>query len=97
MQFYLILKKGDVSSPDFNVTADKLSIKANETVNFSFDGNPDFITFYSGELGKKYDNMHRTLALGTSTFEFTSTATSGTQLNTLALIRINRFCRCRDR
>ncbi len=36
------------------VVADTVVVKRGEQLTFKFEGNPDFITFYSGETGKKY-------------------------------------------
>lgn len=79
-------KKGSVTSPEFDVVADRQTIKANETVNFSFSGQPDFITFYSGEAGKQYANSARYSALGKATLEFSSSNANGSQQNTMALL-----------
>lgn len=43
----------------FDVIADKTVAIAGEPVTFSFDGNPNFITFFSGEDGHKYANRNR--------------------------------------
>ncbi len=39
----------------FNVTTEKISYNVNDTVVFKISGNPDQVTFYSGETGKKYE------------------------------------------
>lgn len=39
---------------------DTIVVKAGEPVNFLFSGDPDFITFYSGEAGSKYIYRNRT-------------------------------------
>lgn len=38
----------------FNVDTKQLEYKVNDTVTFKISGNPDQVTFYSGEQGKKY-------------------------------------------
>ncbi|MEG2150761.1 MAG: DUF5017 domain-containing protein [Bacteroidaceae bacterium] len=38
----------------FNVEPQALNIKAGESANFNFSGNPDYIVFYSGEKGYNY-------------------------------------------
>ncbi len=52
----------DISKADVNVMESEnvrydgniITVKKGETVNFSLTGSPDFITFYSGELGHQY-------------------------------------------
>lgn len=39
----------------FDVVPEKTSYKVNDTVVFKISGNPDQITFFSGETGKKYE------------------------------------------
>ncbi len=39
----------------FDVVSEKTSYQINDTVVFKISGNPDQITFYSGEAGKKYE------------------------------------------
>ncbi|MDP4269298.1 MAG: DUF5017 domain-containing protein [Bacteroidota bacterium] len=43
-----------------NAQIEKDTFRVNDTINFKFSGNPDFITFYSGELGREYRNVNRT-------------------------------------
>ena len=72
---------------DFTVSADKNTITLGDTVRFSFSGNPDVITFYSGLAGKRYEYRERTSAEGTSQLSFrTARLTGGTQPNSLALM-----------
>ena len=52
----------DVSKADVHVVESEnvrydgniITVKKGETVNFNLTGSPDFITFYSGELGHQY-------------------------------------------
>lgn len=52
----------DISKADVNVVESEnvrydgniITVKKGETVNFNLKGSPDFITFYSGELGHQY-------------------------------------------
>ncbi|MBS1565489.1 MAG: DUF5017 domain-containing protein, partial [Bacteroidetes bacterium] len=39
----------------FGVTAEKTTLSLGDTARFSFTGTPDVISFYSGEVGKRYD------------------------------------------
>lgn len=44
----------------FDISVDKTTVKAGEPVVFNFDGNPNFITVFSGDEGHKYANRERT-------------------------------------
>lgn len=88
--------KNQISQVDpvsFNVTADRLTANVGDTVTFSFDGNPDFITFYSGEIGHKYANKDRLVVEGGKpTLLFATTATTvGTQQNSLKILASTDF------
>lgn len=48
-----------VDDVDFNVSVPQ-EIYAGEPMTFSFDGNPDYIVFYSGTTGNQYANRNRT-------------------------------------
>jgi len=50
----------------FDVTTAKASYAVGDTVNFVFSGNPDLITFYSGEQGSRYANRNDVDSTGTS-------------------------------
>jgi hypothetical protein len=52
----------DVKPDDFNVTLLNTPSKVGDTAKFAIDGNPDFITFYSGENGSNYEYRNRTFA-----------------------------------
>jgi hypothetical protein len=82
-----------VNDPDFDVTTAKLTYKIGDTVAFKFSGNPDFITYYSGETGFKYANINRTsVGNGKPTLQFTSFAsTVGTQANSLKIMASTDF------
>lgn len=68
---------------DFHVTADKTTVRVGEPVTFSFDGNPNFITFFSGEDGHKFANRNRVeldpADIASSTLSFTADSKYGTQ------------------
>lgn len=70
----------------FNATTTGSDFQAGDTVHFSFSGNPDMITFYSGEPGTNYDFKERTSAEGIPQMQFTSYAQYGLQTGTLALL-----------
>ena len=43
-----------VQTPAFELTVDSVKFHVGDTVNFHLSGNPDFISFYSGESGNAY-------------------------------------------
>jgi hypothetical protein len=64
--FLLLLacNKKEVLAPDFNVTIaqGKTTFKVGEQIDFTFSGNPNYITFYSGEAGRIYEFRDRITA-----------------------------------
>jgi len=52
-------KKDKVDNVDFNVTADADTYRLGDTVVFRMSGNPDVITFYSGDSANNYDYKDR--------------------------------------
>lgn len=56
--------KKNVVEPGFSVITDPAvtTLKANVPVTFLFTGNPDYITFYSGETGHEYQYKDRITA-----------------------------------
>lgn len=75
----------------FDVTTPSTTYKVGDSVQFNFTGNPDFISFYSGEEGNNYEFRDRTTVDGVPQLDFTSYAQFGTQLNTLQLKVSNDF------
>jgi Domain of unknown function (DUF5017) len=75
-------KNLDLKNLEFDATAEKATFAVADTARFNFTGNPDVITFYSGEVGSRYEFRKRTsdtssnLQLQFSTS--TTTATNGT-------------------
>lgn len=59
--FAMLTACNDLEPEDvkFDVIADKMVTSVGEPVTFNFDGNPNFITFFSGEDGHKYANRNR--------------------------------------
>ena len=41
--------------PNFSVEPSQTEVAVGEPISFFFDGNPNFITFFSGEEGHQYD------------------------------------------
>lgn len=78
--------KKEVSALDFDVTTSKTTYKVGDSVVFNFSGNPDFITFYSGESGHQYQYANRDFAIGTPQLQFTSYRQYGIHDSTLHLL-----------
>ncbi|MFT3822777.1 MAG: DUF5017 domain-containing protein [Chitinophagaceae bacterium] len=70
----------------FTVTAQQATVKAGDTVRFDFSGSPDMITFYSGEVGKRFNYRGRSSADGTPVLRFRSLRANGSQSNSLAVM-----------
>lgn len=62
---------------DFNVTTDKLDYKVNEKVVFNFNSGPDMIVFFSGESGKRYENVDRSMLAGIPKLVFQTSMQQG--------------------
>lgn len=79
--------KNLVESPSFDVTIDPDAIISVENgiyvckkdyVKFKFSGNPDILSFYTGERGSEYVNKDRTTLNGNPYLQFTGEALNGT-------------------
>lgn len=88
----------NVKDVDFNaaavaagtgVAADSFSI-ANGGVAFNLLGSPDYITFYSGEIGHRYEFRNRTSAAGVPQLQF-STALNTAGAGTVSLMLSSDF------
>ncbi|HSC51992.1 MAG TPA: DUF5017 domain-containing protein [Phnomibacter sp.] len=94
-----VVELTDINS--FNVKAD--STRAAEPTNdtayytlgskatFNFSGNPAFITFFSGEVGRRYIYRNRKTATGISKLVFTSALNAGVQPNSLRVMLSSDF------
>ncbi|WP_345955488.1 DUF5017 domain-containing protein [Mucilaginibacter sp. PAMB04168] len=84
-------KDKNVEAPEFNVDTDKAEYKVGEAVNFKISGDPDVISFYSGEKGKEYQFKDRTTANGKVSLSMTTQVLFGRQPNNLALLYSTDF------
>lgn len=84
-------KKLSTDPLSFSVTTNSTTYHAGDTVHFTFTGDPNIISFYSGENGHNYAYINRTTIDGTPQLQFTSYAQYGAQLNTLQLMVSNDF------
>lgn len=79
------------ASSEFTVSAERLTLNAGDTARFSFTGNPDIITFYSGEPGRRFQYRGRVQAEGQPLVNFSTVRANGTQQNTLSLMISSDF------
>lgn len=84
-------KSLSIGDETFDVQIEKTSFAAGDTAKFSFAGNPDVISFYSGEVGKRYEYRGRTSADGTPLLRFRTIRANGSQDNSLSLMVSNNF------
>ena len=91
--FLLSACQKNIKVPDlnFDVKLNQTTYKAGDTVKVMFTGNPDNITFFSGEPGMKYEYRDRLKAEGTPQFQFTSYRQYGTQENSLQVLASTDF------
>ncbi|WP_256009612.1 DUF5017 domain-containing protein [Desertivirga xinjiangensis] len=71
---------------DFGVSVEKKSFSIRDTAHFTFSGNPDVITFYSGEPGSRYEYRGRAEAEGNAVMSFRTIRANGSQPNSLNLM-----------
>lgn len=67
----------EITTPDFEVTTEKVSYKVGDTIQFNFTGKADVLTFYSGELGSNYEAKDRYTAEGIVKLAFESAMQQG--------------------
>jgi plastocyanin len=74
---------------DVTFDGQTITVKKGTPVDFLFSGNPDYLTFYSGESGKEYKYRERTTVDATdvtsSTLKFTLTPQYGNPANILTM------------
>ncbi|HMT73948.1 MAG TPA: DUF5017 domain-containing protein [Chitinophagaceae bacterium] len=80
-----------LKSLSFDATVNKATMATTDTAVFTFSGNPDYITFYSGEPGKKYEFRNRTTDTSTNVQLNFSTATTTHTSGTLSLMVSDNF------
>jgi len=82
----------DVSTPNFEISLKNTNFIVGDTVVFNFTGEIDYLTFYSGEIGHKYELRDRvTITGGTPLLQFTSYIQYGNQENSLKLLASTYF------
>lgn len=84
-------KREKVDMPDFQVHTSSLTYKAGDSVKFIFTGNPDNITFFSGEPGRNYEFRKRTSAANELRVEFSTWVQFGVIYPNLQFMVSNNF------
>ncbi len=84
-------KELKLESLSFDASAAKSTMVLADTATFNFSGNPDYITFYSGEVGKKYEFRDRISDTSTNVQLKFSTATTTATNGTLSLLVSDNF------
>ncbi|WP_257668127.1 DUF5017 domain-containing protein [Parapedobacter tibetensis] len=99
-KYYLMLisvvlfscEKNQLDDPALEVTADKTTITAGESVTFKFEGSPQMLSFYSGEFLKDYNYGTSSRELKNCYLSFSSaTVASIKQANQLAVLVSSDF------
>ncbi len=84
--------KVKIDAPAFDVTANKAEYKVGDSVVFNFSGKADYLVFYSGEAGGRYENKDRTTATGAiNQLQFSTTLGSGNQTNNLNILASTNY------
>lgn len=83
--------KYKLDEPALEVTADKTSIKAGESVTFYFKGDPQILSFYSGSFLNDYNSSISGRELTNAFLSFSSTVATGTQQNQLSVLVSSDF------
>lgn len=84
--------KVKITTPNFDVNTAKTTYTTAETVVFNFSGDPDYITFYSGEVHKNYTYANitqRTADSNIVTFSTVTTAPSTTATTATQPVSVN--------
>lgn len=81
-----------VDSPKLEIDPSEVNVKANSKITFSLKGNPDIISFYSGEFGASYEFVQESRKLSTDiSLKFDSQILDGTQENQFAVMISSDF------
>ncbi|TCC88620.1 DUF5017 domain-containing protein [Pedobacter frigiditerrae] len=86
-------RKSYLDNPDLNVTTKSLTYKAGDSVLFNINGNADYISFFSGEIGKEYSkkNKFSNDVNGNAQLSFNSNVQFGIAQNNLSVLVSNNF------
>lgn len=89
--FFACNKDLELKPVDFDASAQKSTIATTESAVFNLSGNPDYITFYSGEPGRRYQYRNRVSDTSTNVQLNFSTATTTATNGTLSLLISSDF------
>lgn len=84
-------KLEDVNSPEFSVTTSKTTYKVNEDIEFTFAGEVDVISFYSGEIGNDYGHTNGRVMKSSFLANFESQTIDGTQSNQIGIYLLKNY------
>ena len=94
--FLTACSKDESENQDFDISTALQTYKVGETVTFNINGNPDNLTFFSGEQGFNYDFIDRKSASGVPILQFTSSVQFLTPDNSLRLLISKDFSGIND-
>lgn len=84
-------KDTTVDEPNFNVSVTEATVKLGKPIVFNIQGNPDIITFYSGELGNDYAYANRDSIVAMSQLNLAFQNQVRSQGGTAPLCQANQF------
>jgi hypothetical protein len=93
---FISCAKEKVETPSLEVATASLTYKAGDTVTFNFTGNPDNITFYSGEPGHNYEFRNRSSAENDLQINFKTLVQFGVIYKNLQLLVSNDYTGAAD-
>ncbi|MBU2906616.1 DUF5017 domain-containing protein [Arenibacter algicola] len=84
--FLTACQDDSVEIPTLDVSIEKTNYVEGELAQFQLTGNADFVTFYSGEVGSRYEFSERSSEKGTPILSFKSAVANGSQESSLQLL-----------
>lgn len=84
-------KLEEVTAPEFEVTTSKTTYNKNEPVKFTFSGETDIISFYSGEIGNDYSHIDGRVMQSKFIANFESQMLDGTQTNQIGVYILKNY------
>ncbi|WP_343534255.1 DUF5017 domain-containing protein [Pedobacter sp.] len=84
-------KEKTISEPVFDVKASAATYKVGERVQFNLSGDPDIVSFYSGEVGNDYNYVQGRVMPATSALSFTTRVLAAGQSNQFEVLASSDF------
>ncbi|WP_113661155.1 DUF5017 domain-containing protein [Pedobacter nanyangensis] len=84
-------KEKTLSEPVFEVKANASTYKVGDRVQFNLTGNPDIVSFYSGEVGNDYNYVQGRVMPATSALSFTTRVLAAGQTNQFEVLASSDF------